>query len=813
MSEISALTLNRPSDFYEIMDCLEKRLNYKGTNWRQVLKSLKLLDYCLHEGSESVALWAKSNLPTIQALRKFQFVDEDGQDVGQAVRSSATELASLIFDEERLRNERNHRLSLKDNMPSNKAYTSTASSRAAGQVPRRSSGDEHNNLRLALEPSNQERKTRKLRLQAPAQLVTTLPEVPEPPRGCGRECVFKCLKQVTCNSSLEKTIDESLNDSNDRDSLVNLAHTSQSPYKPLRRWQTRLVQILQTSGEIPKCSLTTVEFIDMHGVGIAGTDEIVTYSALSYVWGKQQGECTIICDDCPVQVSRNLAKFLIHLSRSRSSDSGSEYYWCDALCIDQQNPTEKAFQVRNMLRIFEKADIILGWLRPPDTLETLYGEPLLYAVLSSQQFQDPIVRHHEKQCTDNLARAQRYLREVCDDSFFRRIWIRQEMFAARKISLFLGGQQHSLHNQFDDIVSNLFHWLSIDPANPVEKALESENPLLDNRFGVDPRFQTMCRHFQHNGTDRHEYRPPAERCRYTVHWLRTLQDGASFHVTDPRDRVYGILGIISSTTTRFYVEDRPDIKTQNFPISYDKTVSEVYQDVIHFLIDTDHNLDCLTVVEDRRERPTDLPSWATDWRKDVKRSFIGVNADTSEDRSKYGLALSQVDLQSGHLRVEGVRCFSVRSLTAIKSWPSEMIQARTESKPHILFNTMGWMDDALVNLAPFHAKCDFAAHLQDKDAFYHDLKPWAAIYLNFYVPRSTRLDDIVVALNSAKCLFVLRPLSGRSGYYTLVGPALSHVLTVKEFNLSHHRLENVWGFKDGALQGGTEAPYQTFILV
>ena len=154
----------------------------------------------------------------------------------------------------------------------------------------------------------------------------------------------------------------------------------------------------------------------------------------------------------------------------------------------------------------------------------------------------------------------------------------------------------------------------------------------------------MCRHFQHNGTDRHEYRPPAGRRRYSIHWLRTLQDGASFHVTDPRDRVYGTLGIISSTTTRLHVEDRPDIKTQNFPINYDKTVDEVYQDVVWFLIATDRNLDCLTVFEDRRDLLSDLPSWATDWRRDVTRSFNGVDADSSGDRTKFGLACTQLDL-------------------------------------------------------------------------------------------------------------------------------------------------------------------------
>ena len=62
---------------------LDKRLNDKGKNWRHVLKSLKVLDYCLHEGSELVVTWARKNVYIIKTLREFQYVDDEGKDVGQ----------------------------------------------------------------------------------------------------------------------------------------------------------------------------------------------------------------------------------------------------------------------------------------------------------------------------------------------------------------------------------------------------------------------------------------------------------------------------------------------------------------------------------------------------------------------------------------------------------------------------------------------------------------------------------------------------------------------------------------------------------
>ena len=75
------------TDFYEVMDMLDKRLNDKGKNWRHVLKSLKVLDYCLHEGSELVVTWARKNIYIIKTLREFIHIDEDGRDVGASSRS------------------------------------------------------------------------------------------------------------------------------------------------------------------------------------------------------------------------------------------------------------------------------------------------------------------------------------------------------------------------------------------------------------------------------------------------------------------------------------------------------------------------------------------------------------------------------------------------------------------------------------------------------------------------------------------------------------------------------------------------------
>jgi epsin len=70
----------------EILAMLDKRLNDKGKNWRHVLKALKVLDYIVHEGSENVVAWAKSNIYIVKTLREFTHIDEDGRDQGLSSR-------------------------------------------------------------------------------------------------------------------------------------------------------------------------------------------------------------------------------------------------------------------------------------------------------------------------------------------------------------------------------------------------------------------------------------------------------------------------------------------------------------------------------------------------------------------------------------------------------------------------------------------------------------------------------------------------------------------------------------------------------
>ncbi|KAF9048095.1 ENTH-domain-containing protein [Hymenopellis radicata] len=159
MNEIAQLTYNQ-GDFVEIMEMLDKRLNDKGKNWRHVFKSLTVLDYCLHQGSENVVIYFRDNVYIIKTLKEFQYIDEEGKDQGANVRQKAKDITSLLVDEGRLRQERRARASMRDRMIRGGAGESDETDptdedenlRRRTETGRRSNKDE-DDLRKAIEES------------------------------------------------------------------------------------------------------------------------------------------------------------------------------------------------------------------------------------------------------------------------------------------------------------------------------------------------------------------------------------------------------------------------------------------------------------------------------------------------------------------------------------------------------------------------------------------------------------------------------------------------------------------------------------
>ncbi|POV95218.1 hypothetical protein PSTT_16384 [Puccinia striiformis] len=98
---------NKSQQFNEIMPTIYKRFTEKeAAEWRQIYKALQLLEYLIKHGSERVIDDARSHISMIKILRNFHYVDDKGKDQGINVRNRAKEIAELLSDLDRVRQER-----------------------------------------------------------------------------------------------------------------------------------------------------------------------------------------------------------------------------------------------------------------------------------------------------------------------------------------------------------------------------------------------------------------------------------------------------------------------------------------------------------------------------------------------------------------------------------------------------------------------------------------------------------------------------------------------------------------------------------
>ena len=200
--------------------------------------------------------------------------------------------------------------------------------------------------------------------------------------------------------------------------------------RPLQSFQTRLLRLHPGTFSDPLiCDLLTVDLIYFEGVVLrqyTGRDEVLTYEALSYVWGEPDLVKSMLCNSVDLPITENLFWALKYL---RFSDK-SRNLWVDAVCINQSDSTEKSMQVQNMLAIYMKAQRVLGWLG----LEAESIATALRAIGGDLRAEDRHVHHKFPVST----RTYHGLKDLYERPWFRRIWVQQEIFAARELVLHCG---------------------------------------------------------------------------------------------------------------------------------------------------------------------------------------------------------------------------------------------------------------------------------------------------------------------------------------------------------------------------------------
>jgi hypothetical protein len=261
--------------------------------------------------------------------------------------------------------------------------------------------------------------------------------------------------------------------------------------------------------------------------------ELPPYEALSYAWGTQKATSFLPCNSAKVAVSPHLLEGIREIrARARKSSPKERVetlkfwrkrrrthrLWIDAVCIDQGDNIEKAGQIPLMTEIYSNAQRVLVWLGPAadgservfDDLEPLENQlanidRLLpktdYIAAGLPSFDDPIW----SSVTNFLGRP-----------WFRRLWVIQEVALAKGIVLVCG--RKSL--DFDVLARFCIGTTSagIVMANDADLGRTSLHDMY--------RIRTARSNSRH-------YSP-----------LNLLHSVRKAEVTEPVDRIYGLLGLM-----------------------------------------------------------------------------------------------------------------------------------------------------------------------------------------------------------------------------------------------------------------------------
>jgi hypothetical protein len=375
---------------------------------------------------------------------------------------------------------------------------------------------------------------------------------------------------------------------------------SKSIYTPLKDREIRLLVIDSSSGAdtVVKCCVQTVSL-----------DINPEYIALSYVWGNAAITTKILVNEEDFAVTVNLAAALRQLRAFRADDSTNPvnrlptFLWVDAICINQNDIPERNSQIRLMRDIYQNSVIVISWLGPEadgstEVVSTLrnVSQEIQAIPLGGNQFdwlsRYPDILLVESQTRSRISNAVKLFRER---DYWKRIWITQEIVLPRDVLLICGAETISWGH-----FKIIHQWL----IAATERIGRFERPSFMNEkqwlllfnaqsiWNLSPIFsKQLLRDLWHD--PEHQYTSPLDSVNLYLH---IYSHGLELQATDPRDKVYGLLGLTDSTV--------PDCS---------KSVKDVYIEATLNMFRVCGLTVTLCLVGKVHRNYFELPSWAKDW--------------------------------------------------------------------------------------------------------------------------------------------------------------------------------------------------------
>ncbi|KAJ4988214.1 het domain protein [Stagonosporopsis vannaccii] len=339
-----------------------------------------------------------------------------------------------------------------------------------------------------------------------------------------------------------------------------------------------------------------------------------TYEALSYVWGSGVQVSHIIDETTktPIPVTGNLYNALKGVRKFEQD----RIVWVDALCINQSDGKEKSIQVRKMNSIYTHAARVIVWLGDDeagdadgaiamlDSLANPEGERTQYEARSRDSI--PFMPSQDFDIRDS--KAWRKVMIFFCNTWFTRLWVLQEIVLAQD-AIFVWGDC-SISWAYVGAAIN-----SIRKIDLIRGLLQTRN--LQNAF-LMWHMSSVAHHTRTFNDNRQSHQPGI------FPFLHLLDIARGFEVTDPRDKIYGLLGFPTRCDYLGASSVLPD---------YSLSVAQVYTNVTLSSITKTRNLDILALVVPNHPQNTDcidtLPSWVPDFNSQATAAPIS-NINTAQ---------------------------------------------------------------------------------------------------------------------------------------------------------------------------------------
>jgi hypothetical protein len=379
-------------------------------------------------------------------------------------------------------------------------------------------------------------------------------------------------------------------------------------YLPLRYDSIRVIEVYPGRSEDP--------FVHCNIIRRRLSDPMLRYEAISYTWGDSPDRVTLSCggNNAELLVTRNCYDALRSL---RQSDK-ARTIWIDAICINQDDISERSAQVRIMDRIYAAAFQVVAYLG-----EETPGSRLLFDELAIADSLYQSTQSFEGRPFPN-AELVHELDELFHRPWFSRIWVIQEVYVAQKVRLMCGSSYASMPAVFDC-------------------AFGYRNTLVTTSLLPTPIFTAMNKWDSMTGDT-------AQTLWELLATIRTC--GA----TNPRDKIFALKALIA------------DQKILDQFINYEWSVEKVFHDITMLLLPRVKLWLLLAVLH---PHTLEMPSWMPDWSGNSNphtKWYLGnvPQDDSEEEYTIYYLKGPYKEFNNQHpvLCVQGIQHSRISNIGA-----------------------------------------------------------------------------------------------------------------------------------------------------